>query len=99
MNVTPPKTWGKIAGTVTGIACGGVSKPLAGATVQIDTWAAHYTLRTDANGGYGLWLDRRNNPLDVIVAKDGYQPKYKQVKIVAGETTTVNWTLTITPLC
>jgi hypothetical protein len=50
-------------------------------------------LKTDANGGYALWLDKRNNPLDVIVAKDGWQPRYKQVKIVAGDTTTVDWKL------
>ncbi len=37
MTVNPPKTWGKIAGTVTSAADG---TPIAGATVQIDTWAA-----------------------------------------------------------
>ena len=62
MNVTPPKTWGKIMGTVTGAGCAG-TVPIAGAVVQIDTWAAHYTLLTDASGGYALWLDKRNNPL------------------------------------
>jgi N-acetylneuraminic acid mutarotase len=93
MNVTPPKTWGKIAGTVTGVKCDGSTAPLAGATVQIDSWAQHFTLRTDASGNYALWLDSRNNPLDVIVAKDGWQPKYKQWKIKAGQTTTANWSL------
>src|SRR6266536_3955635 len=47
MVVKPPATWGKIAGTVTGVKCDGASAPLAGATVQIDTWAQHFTLRTD----------------------------------------------------
>ncbi|MGC9666717.1 carboxypeptidase regulatory-like domain-containing protein [Planosporangium sp. 12N6] len=97
MTVTPPKTWGKITGTVVGAACDGGTVPLAGATVQIDTWAAHYTLRTDADGRYALWLDKRNNPLDVIVARDGWQPKYRQVKIAAGTTTTVDWTLSCAP--
>jgi N-acetylneuraminic acid mutarotase len=92
MTATPPRTWGKIAGTVRGAGCAG-TVPLPGATVQIDTWAAHYTLFTDANGNYGLWLDRRNNPLTLIVAKDGWAPQTKKVRITAGEVTTVDWTL------
>ena len=67
--------------------------PLAGATVQIDTWATHYTLHTDINGGYGLWLDYRNNPLTVIAAKDGYQPQVKTVTITKGATTTAKFVL------
>jgi hypothetical protein len=57
------------------------------------------TLRTDANGGYALWLDKRDNPFDVIVAKDGWQPKYMQVKIVVGATTTVDWNLATAQSC
>jgi hypothetical protein len=68
MTATPPKTWGKITGVVS--TCSGAT-PLAGATVQIDSWAQSYTLKTDSAGGYALWLDKRNNPLTVIVAKDG----------------------------
>jgi hypothetical protein len=67
--------------------------PLAGATVQIDTWATHYTLHTDANGDYALWLDVRNNPLTVIAAKDGYQPQAVTVKISKGKAVTVTFTL------
>ena len=99
MTVTPPSTWGKISGTVVGVRCDGSTVPLAGATVQIDTWAAHYTLKTDANGGYGLWLDRRNNPLSVIVAQDGWQPQVRQVKITAGATTTADFKLPTTNPC
>ncbi|SCG66203.1 carboxypeptidase-like regulatory domain-containing protein [Micromonospora inositola] len=58
MTVNPPKTWGKITGTVTG-----PSGALPGATVQINTSLGHYTLRTDASGHYQLWLDVRNNPV------------------------------------
>ena len=88
MTVNPPKTWGKITGLV---SSGGV--PVAGATVQITTWATHYTLKTDKNGQYALWLDVRNNPLQVICAKDGYQPQVVTVKITKGTTTTVNFVL------
>ena len=67
--------------------------PIGGVTVQIDTWATSYTLKTDESGNYQLWLDTRNNPLQLIVAKDGYQPQTKQVKITKGATTTANFTL------
>jgi hypothetical protein len=89
LTVNPPKTWGKIAGTVTSTA----GTPIAGATVQINTWAASYTLKTDKNGQYALWLDVRNNPLQVIVAKDGYQPQVRNVKITRGTTTTADFAL------
>jgi N-acetylneuraminic acid mutarotase len=90
MTVNPPKTWGKITGTLTSATDGSV---LAGATVQINSWATSYTLKTDKNGQYALWLDTRNNPLQVIVAKDGYQPQTDTVKIVKGTTTTASFTL------
>jgi N-acetylneuraminic acid mutarotase len=89
LTVKPPATWGKITGKVT--ASGGA--PLAGATVQINTWATHYTLKTTPDGSYALWLDVRNNPLQLIVAKDGYQPTTTTVKIQKGATTTSNFTL------
>jgi hypothetical protein len=90
MTVNPPKTWGKITGTVTSAADGSA---LAGATVQINSWATSYTLKTDKNGQYALWLDTRNNPLQVIVAKDGYQPQVGTVKITKGATTTASYAL------
>jgi N-acetylneuraminic acid mutarotase len=93
MTVKPPSTWGKITGVVEYTDAGGALVPLAGATVQIDTWATHYTLHTDINGGYSLWLDYRNNPLTVIAAKDGYQPQVKTVKITKGATSTVKFVL------
>ncbi|MFI0896513.1 carboxypeptidase regulatory-like domain-containing protein [Streptomyces sp. NPDC020983] len=88
LTVNPPATWGKITGTVTS---GG--KPLAGATVQINTWATHYTLRTTKEGTYALWLDVRNNPLQLIVAKDGYQPTTTTLRIAKGATTTGDFSL------
>ncbi|MCM2424584.1 Kelch repeat-containing protein [Streptomyces sp. RKAG337] len=86
--VKPPATWGKITGTVTG-----AGTPLAGATVQINTWATHYTLKTGTDGTYALWLDVRNNPLTLIIAKDGYQPTTTTVKIKKGAVTTSNFNL------
>lgn len=81
MNVTPPKTWGKLLGTVTGTSCQGVSAPISGAVVQIDSWAMSWTFATDAQGKYAYWMDRRNNPLTMIVAKDGWKPQTRQTRI------------------
>jgi hypothetical protein len=90
MTVNPPKTWGKIAGKVTSAVDGAA---IGGVTLQIDTWATSYTLKTAADGTYQLWLDTRNNPLQLIAAKDGYQPQTRQVKIAKGTTTTANFSL------
>jgi N-acetylneuraminic acid mutarotase len=93
LHVNPPSTWGKITGTVLGVTATGGTAPLAGATVQIDSWASTYTLTTATDGTYALWLDTRNNPLTVIVAKDGYQPTVATVKITKGATVVSNFTL------
>ena len=93
MTVKPPATWGKITGVVEFTDASGHLVPIAGATVQIDTWATHYTLHTDVDGGYSLWLDYRNNPLTVIAAKDGYQPQVKTVKIKKGASVTATFIL------
>ncbi|MCX5399968.1 carboxypeptidase regulatory-like domain-containing protein [Streptomyces sp. NBC_00102] len=93
MTVAAPGTWGKITGTVLGKSSTGVTAPLKGATVQIDSWASSYTLITDEDGHYALWLDARNNPLTVIVAKDGYAPTTTTVKVVKKGTVTTDFTL------
>jgi hypothetical protein len=93
LTVAPPTTWGKITGTVLGATASGGTTPISGATVQIDTWATSYTLKTAKDGKYALWLDVRNNPLTVIVAKDGYQPTVATVKLIQGGTVTSNFTL------
>ncbi|MFF3468390.1 carboxypeptidase regulatory-like domain-containing protein [Streptomyces sp. NPDC002619] len=90
--VNPPSTWGKITGTVLGATSSGNS-PLAGATVQISSSAATYTLATAQDGTYGLWLDAKNSPLTVIVSKDGYAPAVTTVKIKKGAVTLNDITL------
>ncbi|MGI5133999.1 Kelch repeat-containing protein [Streptomyces sp. CA-106110] len=89
MTIKPPATWGKIAGAVT--APGGA--PIVAATVQINTSAAHYTLKTGKDGTYELWLNVHSNPLQVVAAKDGFQPAVATVRISKGATTTQNFTL------
>ncbi|GAA2366013.1 hypothetical protein Cme02nite_30710 [Catellatospora methionotrophica] len=93
MNVTPPKTWGKLLGTVTGTSCQGAGAPIAGAVVQVDSWANSWTFATDAQGKYAYWMDKRNNPLTLIVAKDGWKPQTRQTRINVTTPTVENFTL------
>ncbi|MFG1628684.1 S8 family serine peptidase [Kribbella sp. NPDC049227] len=93
MNVTPPNTWSKLQGTVTGVSSSGASAPLPGAIVQVDSWAQSYTFITDKDGNYAYWLDRRNNPLTLIAAKDGYKPQTRTTRLVAGEPVTEDFAL------
>jgi hypothetical protein len=93
MDVTPPPTWGKITGTVQGIGCDGASTPLADVTEQLSTWVTEITLFTGSDGSYAHWLDFRHSPFFMIVAKDGYQPQFRQTSVAAGQVTTENWSL------
>jgi hypothetical protein len=96
LTVTPPSTWAKIQGTVTGVSTSGASKPLPGATVEVDSWAQSYTFTTDAAGQYAYWLDIRNNPLTLIAAKDGYKPQTRSTELVSGEPITEDFALKAT---
>ncbi|MEU5943480.1 carboxypeptidase regulatory-like domain-containing protein [Micromonospora sp. NPDC047548] len=91
--VNPPRTWGKITGTVTGVGCTGTSAPLIGATVRITSKNTNYTLKTDKNGQYVLWLDVRNNPLKVTVSKDGWAPQTASVEIEPREAVAADFSL------
>lgn len=90
LTVAPPASWGKLTGTVTSAATG---KPIAGATVEVDSWVADTTLTTGEDGRYELWLDKRNNPLSVIVFKDGYKPATATIKVVKGEVVVTDFAL------
>jgi N-acetylneuraminic acid mutarotase len=100
LQVNPPKSWGKITGTVTDASTG---SPIAGATIQICTMydkstgtcgPVSYTLTTDSSGSYQLWLPHGYSPLEVIASQDGYQPQVKVVTITQGAVTTASFTLT-----
>lgn len=93
LHVDPPRTWGDISGTILGATPAGGAAPLAGATVQIDSRAGSHTLTTRTDGTFGLWLDTRDNPLTVIVAKDGYRPTVATVRLKKGAIVTHDVTL------
>jgi hypothetical protein len=93
MTVTPPGSWGKLVGAVSGRACNGNVAPLAGATVQVDSWAGSWTFSTEGDGGYAYWFNAGANPLDLIAAKDGYAPQTRRVRIFRGEEVRADFTL------
>ncbi|MEV6109965.1 S8 family serine peptidase [Streptomyces sp. NPDC051940] len=93
MTVTPPRTWGKLAGTVRGVACDGTAAALAGAVVAVDSAAVDWTFTTRADGAYAVWIDRAYNPLKVVAAKDGYRTQGADARISGRTTTTVDFDL------
>ena len=93
MEVTPPKAWGKLAGTVSGRSCPGAVAPLAGATLQVDSWAGSWTLATASDGTYAQWFNAGANPLQLIAARDGYAPQTRKVRLTRGATVTADFTL------
>jgi carboxypeptidase family protein/Kelch motif protein len=90
MNVTPPKDWGKLAGTVTGTDCNNVTKPLI-AVVFADSKNFSWNAKTDKNGKYGFWGPKGSYTL--IASANGWIPQTKTASIKAGKTVTVNFNL------
>jgi subtilisin family serine protease len=87
--VTPPTSWGKIAGKVTDTA----GTALQGALVSIDGLEKDVTLVTGADGTYAYWMGVSNNSLQLVAAKDGYVPQVRTAKIIKGQTVTHNFAL------
>ncbi|MEU7843242.1 S8 family serine peptidase [Micromonospora sp. NPDC049114] len=92
MNVSPPASWGRIQGTVTGVTCAGVTVGVA-ATVRVNRvgTTTGYTLTADAQGRYVWWLPKGR--YDVIVAKDAWVPQTQRTRIEAGIVDTLDFTL------
>jgi hypothetical protein len=91
MNVSPPASWAKIQGTVSGRSCAGVEVGVAGATIRLNSLTepgTGFTLRTDAAGGYAYWLPR--GQYEIITAKDGWVPQAVRHRLPAGIVTTVD---------
>ncbi|WP_213453760.1 S8 family serine peptidase [Rhizomonospora bruguierae] len=93
MVVSPPPSWGKIQGTVTGVSCNGVIVPVP-AAVRVNLASVPYggyTLMADQNGRYAYWVPKGR--YQVIVAKDGWIPEVQTLKIEAGITATLDFGL------
>jgi hypothetical protein len=95
MNVTPPKGWGKIAGTVSGKDCSNNTKPLRGVVFADGKGQKGYTftLPTDNSGNYAFWAPAGASPFSLQASANGWIPQAKTQSIKGGKTTTVNFTL------
>lgn len=91
MNVTPPKGWGKIAGTLQGTDCNNKTAPLKGvvyATGKNFSWTAKSDGKT---GAFGFWGPQASYSL--IASANGWIPQSRSVSIKQGKTVTTNFTL------
>jgi subtilase family serine protease/N-acetylneuraminic acid mutarotase len=97
LTVKPPAGWGLLSGTVTSTK----GKPVAGATVQVDTTCTtgdycgkqSYTLTAAADGSWQWWLPASDNNLLVIAAKDGYIQQVTHTHVAGGKAQTLNYIL------
>ncbi len=102
MTVTPPNSWAKVAGTVTGTgACDNEPVLLEEAEVVIEsaTTGKVWTLTTDISGTYQLWLDEGHSPLTITVTAPDYEGVVTDVMLEQGETTTVDFDLRLQLPC
>ncbi|TDC79864.1 peptidase S8 [Micromonospora sp. KC606] len=98
MNVSPPPSWGKVQGTVTGRTCGGATVGIP-ATVRVNRVdaTAGTTLTADGQGRYAWWLPKGR--YEVIVAKDGWVPEVRRTRIEAGIVGTLDFDLDPASAC
>ncbi len=93
MTVTSPTTWGKLMGTVTGLAhCDAPGAPLDRATVFVQSGSGlTWTLTTNVSGTYQVWLNAANSPLTITASHAGYFTQtVTGVTVTAQQTTTQN---------
>jgi hypothetical protein len=93
LKVTPPPSWGRITGTVTGVTCDNETVPLEGAFVVIDGSEYDVTLVTGPKGGYARWMAASNNRLTMLSSAKGYPSESKNARIVEGQTVVRNFEL------
>ncbi|GAA1737431.1 hypothetical protein GCM10009809_35670 [Isoptericola hypogeus] len=79
--VDPPRTWGKVLGTVTGASCAGDASPLDGATVSLAGSTSTWSFTVPADGTYARWIDRGENPVRATAHKDGYVPESQRLRL------------------
>jgi uncharacterized repeat protein (TIGR01451 family) len=101
MSVTPPASYGKLNGTVTGLGyCDENPAALAGAVVLVESASQTWELETDAAGYYQLWLDESHSPLSVSISFPGYFGEdFAGVVMAGGVITTVDAALYLDAPC
>ena len=87
--VLPPSTWGKLAGTVTGLGrCDQGGAPIEGATILLAQGTLTRTLSSDPLGGYSAWFDPASGPISMTVQHTGYGSRYQSGIIVSSSAIT-----------
>ena len=95
MNVTPPKSWGKIQGTLFGENCSQVTAPLRGVVFADGKGMKGYsfTLPTGNDGTYSFWAPAAASPFAMTASAANWIPVTANENIKGGKTITVNFTL------
>ncbi len=96
MTINTPDTYGKLEGTVTGLGyCDNDPAPLQGAQIVVESSGGlTWTVQTEADGTYELWLDEGGNPFTVAVTYPDHESGLEtDVNIVAQAITNVDFDL------
>lgn len=99
MTVTPPPSWGKLTGALTGLGrCDTGSTVLRTSTVDIDGALTDFSV--DAKGVYEIWMDQANGPVAITVSAAGFASQTRSgVPITAGGVTTEDFALRLDQGC
>jgi subtilisin family serine protease len=92
MKINPPRSWGKLTGTVSGFAPDGVVS-LGDAVVQVNGLYSAVTLVTGSDGRYEYWFDKSEKTAQIIATANGYVPKVGTAKVTAGTTVVTDFEL------
>ncbi len=89
MFVEPGETQALLTGQVSGLGyCDDSPSPAAGATVEVTGQNGAYTLTTDANGIYQIWLETAEAPLTIEASAAGHLPETANGVALTGQETT-----------
>jgi subtilisin family serine protease len=101
MTVTPPASWGSIAGSVRGLGyCDVEPQTLAGATIRIHAnGGADYTTTSADDGSFRWWIASAEGPFTVTVEAHDHVAVTHEVAVNAGAETLANFDLRATRSC
>ena len=96
MTVQAPDSWGKLQGAVSGLGyCDADPAALEQAEVLVESsTGVSWTVTTDVDGIYQLWLDQGHSPVSIAATFPGHQPTtVNGVTVNRGVTTTADLNL------
>lgn len=101
MTVTPPASYGSLAGTVQSLGyCDANPRLLAGATITIAAAGGEtYTTTSAADGSYTYWVEADHGPYTLTVAAAGHADATEQFTVTAGAQSTADFGLRTLQAC